>query len=364
MEARVRLFLSRLKWTQNENNNMNNKQKKLYNPLPTEDISSSSSDFLPTRAEKRQTRTQKGLLILSTSLFLLCSGLSVALYLEKNVACESSSYGSESSIIPVPPRAVTFLPHDEYTQQPPEKPGSVWDKLIPPGRGFVKAIRTKSGSLAFEEYSSAAHETNPSKNVYSISAFHQMHCLAVIYNALSSKQNSGHKSRHDHSDHTNHCIDYLRQAIMCASDATLESSEVLDGNGNSTRAVDGWNNTHQCRDWDSLYEFASRHRLADGDGIVNALCQSNRPEMTVWLNSNGNMLKPLDGTSSHSSRSPPLLLMRAKQKFLGLTPCYGNTTSDRHDLMELLGQPTSGFIDVKFLIRGKKLTLIPAGLCS
>ena len=53
---------------------------------------------------------------------------------------------------------------------------------------------------------------------------------------------------------------------MCASDATLEGSGVLGGDGN--RAVDGWKNTHQCRDWDSLYNFASRHRMLDSDGIV------------------------------------------------------------------------------------------------
>ena len=55
---------------------------------------------------------------------------------------------------------------------------------------------------------------------------------------------------------------------MCASDATLEGSGVLEGDGSSIRAVDGWNNTHQCRDWDSLYEFASRHRMLDSNGIV------------------------------------------------------------------------------------------------
>ncbi|KNG84912.1 hypothetical protein ANOM_006412 [Aspergillus nomiae NRRL 13137] len=93
-----------------------------------------------------------------------------------------------------------------------------------------------------------------------------MHCLAIIFNALYSKNHSDHHHRDDHSDHTKHCIDYLRQSIMCASDATLEGSGVLGGGRN--RAVDGWNNTHQCRDWDSLYDFASRHRMLDSDGIV------------------------------------------------------------------------------------------------
>lgn len=52
---------------------------------------------------------------------------------------------------------------------------------------------------------------------------------------------------------------------MCASDATLEG---LADDGSPVTGVDGWNNTHQCRDWDSLYDFASRHRMLDSDGIV------------------------------------------------------------------------------------------------
>ncbi|OGM50716.1 hypothetical protein ABOM_000490 [Aspergillus bombycis] len=136
------------------------------------------------------------------------------------------------------------------------------------GRGFITAKRTNSGSLAFEEHSSVSSDEDPSKEYYCIAAFHQMHCLAIIYNAVYSKNHSAHRHRDDHSDHTKHCIDYLRQSIMCASDATLEGSGVLGGDGNPVRAVDGWNSTHQCRDWDSLYDFASRHRMLDSDGIV------------------------------------------------------------------------------------------------
>ncbi|KAE8137997.1 hypothetical protein BDV38DRAFT_282605 [Aspergillus pseudotamarii] len=245
---------------------MDSHYKNPYTPLSTED-GNTSSDALPIQAQKDHAHANKGILALTTSLFLLCAGLGAALYYQINSAC-GVSYVSESSHIKVPHRAVIFLPHDEYTHQLPDEPGSVWDKLIPPGRGFVAAKQTKSGALAFEEYSSVSLGADSSKEYYCISAFHQMHCLAIIYNAIFSKNHSDHHHRDDHSDHTKHCIDYLRQSIMCASDATLESSGVLEGDGSTIRAVDGWNNTHQCRDWDSLYDFASRHRMLDSDGIV------------------------------------------------------------------------------------------------
>ncbi|KAE8371879.1 hypothetical protein BDV26DRAFT_298386 [Aspergillus bertholletiae] len=244
---------------------MDDHYKNPYAPLSAED-DNLFSDALPTPTRRNQVHANRGVLLLTTLLLLLCAGLGAALYLQTDSACEAS-YESESLHIKVPHRPVTFLPDNEYTEQLPDGSGSIWNGLIPPGRGFVTAKRTKSGSLTFEEHSSGSVSEDPSKEYYCISAFHQMHCLAIIYNALFSKNHAGHHHRDDHGAHTKHCIDYLRQSIMCASDATLETAAVL-GDGSSVMAVDGWNNTHQCRDWDSLYDFASRHRMLDLDGIV------------------------------------------------------------------------------------------------
>ena len=51
-------------------------------------------------------------------------------------------------------------------------------------------------------------------------------------------------------DHIGHCFDYLRQAIQCAGDMTLESTMPGDQG-----AVDGWGITHHCRDWDQAYKW-------------------------------------------------------------------------------------------------------------
>jgi hypothetical protein len=51
--------------------------------------------------------------------------------------------------------------------------------------------------------------------------------------------------------HVDHCIDYLRQAIMCAGDLSLEHSLVPDEFG-----FNGWGTAHQCADWSSMGEIA------------------------------------------------------------------------------------------------------------
>lgn len=64
------------------------------------------------------------------------------------------------------------------------------------------------------------------------------------------RNNSGeiHKYLLDPQEgHIHHCFDYLRQALMCAGDMTVEwPREEDDG---SRFAFDGWGVTHQCKSW-------------------------------------------------------------------------------------------------------------------
>lgn len=64
-------------------------------------------------------------------------------------------------------------------------------------------------------------------DVSAVAVYHQMHCLQVIYQNYQREvvERASH-SRRDHPEllnvHTEHCFDYLRQAIFCAADTTLE----------------------------------------------------------------------------------------------------------------------------------------------
>lgn len=58
--------------------------------------------------------------------------------------------------------------------------------------------------------------------VYSLSVTHQLHCLAVLREVI--KYEKGDNSRFAGNGHEYHCLDYIRQAILCAGDTTLDSS--------------------------------------------------------------------------------------------------------------------------------------------
>lgn len=71
------------------------------------------------------------------------------------------------------------------------------------------------------------------------------------------------------TSHAEHCLDYLREALLCYSDTTLEPVEEVrvDENGvaadeSSTNVhIDqvamGWGVTHRCRDWSALRDYMS-----------------------------------------------------------------------------------------------------------
>jgi hypothetical protein len=67
---------------------------------------------------------------------------------------------------------------------------------------------------------------------------------------------TGSATNHHHAGslhHVYHCLDYLRQTIMCLADATLE--HIDDGKG-----APGWGDTHRCGDWDALSKWSYDNR--------------------------------------------------------------------------------------------------------
>ncbi|KAK2827870.1 hypothetical protein FQN49_007256 [Arthroderma sp. PD_2] len=62
--------------------------------------------------------------------------------------------------------------------------------------------------------------------------------------------------------HVGHCVDYLRQALMCAADTNLEA---LDKNNHS----DGWAMVRTCRDFDKVYAWSIDWANTTEAGLIN-----------------------------------------------------------------------------------------------
>lgn len=93
--------------------------------------------------------------------------------------------------------------------------------------------------------------------LYDVSMYHQLHCLSQIREYMfllkyavddncTKVQEVKHNLLDSREHHIEHCLDYIRQAIMCAGDMTLEwPREEDDGRRD---AVDGWGVEHRCVD--------------------------------------------------------------------------------------------------------------------
>ena len=58
--------------------------------------------------------------------------------------------------------------------------------------------------------------------------------------------------------HMDHCFNYLRQAIECFADSTVEWAKINERG--QRRGIQGWGIPHdECRDRDTLEAFALKH---------------------------------------------------------------------------------------------------------
>ncbi|KAI9704619.1 MAG: hypothetical protein M1820_005532 [Bogoriella megaspora] len=109
--------------------------------------------------------------------------------------------------------------------------------------------------------------TTPGQGVFQIDAFHQLHCVARVREMLLSfpsllKLNPNLSEQDRYYAHTLHCVDYLRQSVMCNADLTLVSTgKDLEFDHGPPR---------QCRDWDAVVEWVDRWKwIPDGAEETN-----------------------------------------------------------------------------------------------
>ncbi|KAI1818232.1 hypothetical protein GGS20DRAFT_529074 [Poronia punctata] len=87
-----------------------------------------------------------------------------------------------------------------------------------------------------------------------LSIYHQLHCLDGLRHAY---WHVGQATRHDHHhhetpSHIRHCIDYLRQSLLCHADTNLEPIDFDLG------GVKGFGSARRCRDVERVKEWAEK----------------------------------------------------------------------------------------------------------
>ncbi|KAJ7493680.1 hypothetical protein FB451DRAFT_1215116 [Mycena latifolia] len=87
------------------------------------------------------------------------------------------------------------------------------------------------------------------KRAFAISMFHQLHCVRLLRAALAGRYDTYARG------HMHHCLNYLRQMILCSPNLTLEPADVLSRDFE----VDRIGATHVCSDWSTMYRDAAEN---------------------------------------------------------------------------------------------------------
>ena len=98
-----------------------------------------------------------------------------------------------------------------------------------------------------------------------IDVFHELHCLNVIREQVYRQHYPTKHSVRDQLMHTDHCIDTLRQTLMCHGDDALVSFFWKPDHRWPwpNFAID-----HECRNWDALLEWAETRRIPSVKGPI------------------------------------------------------------------------------------------------
>ncbi|PHH78507.1 hypothetical protein CDD82_3016 [Ophiocordyceps australis] len=169
---------------------------------------------------------------------------------------------------PVPdfPKEIRLFELNElYSDPPSPETDAAWNALLPFGRGYVFVDEPSQYSLE------PGIETDWGQ-IYSVSMYHQMHCLGLVrrnywrlLNAiLQNSTDTYAEAEHQFvNSHTGHCFDYFRQSFECAADMTLEWPR-LEEDGRRYQ-VDGGDIPHVCASKQALkhymdvYHFNNSH---------------------------------------------------------------------------------------------------------
>jgi len=143
---------------------------------------------------------------------------------------------------------VTFKYNRTFADAPSTLTDQLWDSLFPAKRGFFKHPILGPDRFDFAVY-------------------HQLHCLNEFRTAYwnlrkgASPDESASSHAHDahlthpEDGHIRHCIDFLRQSLMCTSDTTIEVVEKVE---NGDIGVRGFGTEHKCKDFHQLREWTSQ----------------------------------------------------------------------------------------------------------
>ncbi|OGM44990.1 hypothetical protein ABOM_005775 [Aspergillus bombycis] len=172
---------------------------------------------------------------------------------------------------------------NKYRGPPSQEIDDAWDELIYPEGGLVRLSKAQLDKINASEYAAEYTEELGGGYIATIEVFHQLHCVNMLRKATNMDY---YLSRIDEWEdgktlryHLDHCIDMLRQKLMCDPDVGMVTYVWAKG---WKQPFPDFNTIHKCRDYSKVLEWARRNYVhgrdvADIERAPGALERDTRP---------------------------------------------------------------------------------------
>jgi hypothetical protein len=140
----------------------------------------------------------------------------------------------------------------KYQGPPDDVNTAAWNRLT--NTGIVALTNEEQQRL--HDVSAIFETSSQGEATYlgAIEVFHQLHCLDMlrleVYGTLTQWLHE-HHSMKDKMEHLDHCIDFLRQSLMCRP-----SIEILPFGIDQSSFRARFNGTHTCADFEAVRDWA------------------------------------------------------------------------------------------------------------
>ncbi|KAI0649019.1 hypothetical protein C8Q79DRAFT_1007594 [Trametes meyenii] len=142
---------------------------------------------------------------------------------------------------PLPPLPTVYLSHEDNAHYALHTVLGMaeWNATLPRGGAILRL--------------------GPDFRPFTLSMFHQLRCLNILRGVFVELYGSSHSDTVGPEDQrmAGHCMNYLRQMVLCRADTRLESVRAAGGAQLTVSDI-----THTCRDWIAVYKAAEEnHRF-------------------------------------------------------------------------------------------------------
>ncbi|KAF9887066.1 hypothetical protein FE257_010560 [Aspergillus nanangensis] len=122
---------------------------------------------------------------------------------------------------------------------------------------------------------------DPGNRIYVLGVYHQMHCLSRVRKSLYPQRYYPNESQHEVEHHVHHCLNVLRETILCHGDVSLaywwrQDYSYTDESGRrqytpeylqrtakqqANDAFIKWDSQLQCRDMEPINAWMKEHKM-------------------------------------------------------------------------------------------------------